>query len=261
MEEESDWYKKLGFFENPFNIKPAFFSYDIMGYDKLLEEMFYRIRSSTMSFVEGPLGFGKTSIMLHIINRFKGRKKVAYFACNRIEKDLDIEKLLVGRYGFWGRLFRILPKDMIILLDEVQDFTKVNSERVKNFFDKGNIKSVVFTGTNFNKSGLSPSIKDRIGKQGFVKLHKLTYKDAVMVVKERIGDDEILDNKSIMKVFAISDFNIRRMLQNLDTLCRYVVNGGRVKVRDSDLKKVFGNKLYRKSEKAVKQKKRRKSKK
>jgi len=253
MEEESIWYKKLGFFENPFTIKPAAFSFDIIGYDELLKEMFYRIRTGKMTFVEAPLGFGKTSTMLHIINEFKGRKKVAYFACNRLDRDLNVEELLVGRYGFWGKLFNMMPKDMIVLLDEVQDFTKVNNERVKNYYDNDNIKSVVFTGISFKKSGLSSSIKDRIGRDGLIKLHKLSYKDAVTVVKTRIGSDEILDNKSIMKVFAISDFGVRRMLQNLDKLCRHVVNEDRSKVKVADMKKVFGAGLYKKGEKAVRQ--------
>lgn len=257
--EENDWYKKLGFFENPFSIKPAAFSYDIVGYDELLKDIFYRIRSGTMTFVEAPIGFGKTSIMFHIINEFKGKKKVAYFACNRLNKNLDVEDLLVGRYGFWGRLFKIMPKNMIVLLDEVQNFTNVNNERIKNFFDKGNIKSVVFTGMVYKKSNLSPSIKDRMGTQGRIKLHKLSYKDTVELVRKRIGTDEILDNKSIMKVFAISDFNVRRMLQNLDMLCRKVVEDGRTKVKDSDVKNVFGQKLYKKAEKALKKKPRKKS--
>ncbi|PIY59902.1 hypothetical protein COY95_04615, partial [Candidatus Woesearchaeota archaeon CG_4_10_14_0_8_um_filter_47_5] len=213
-EENEFWYKRLGYYHNPFNIKPAMFDYEIVGYGNVLRELYYRVPTGTLTFVRGSLGTGKTTILKHLINRYKGKKQVIYFACNRIEKKLDIEDLLHERYGFWGRLLKLKPRGMIVLLDEAQELTKKNVERIKNYFDQKHIKSVVFTGTHFQEDIFTNGVRERMGPSGMIELPSLTKDDAVLLIRRRIGGDELLSDELIRDVFELSDRNPRRFLHN-----------------------------------------------
>ena len=59
------WYKEYGFHNNPFSIKPAAFHSKVIGYD--LSEIFDKVDNGKVLFIEGKFGFGKTTILKHII--------------------------------------------------------------------------------------------------------------------------------------------------------------------------------------------------
>ncbi len=237
-EEESLWFKKYGFFSNPFSIKPAPFDFKVIGQDKILEDLYYKIPNGNMTFIEGKFGNGKSTILKHLINKFKGERKVIYFACNRIDKDLDIEKLLMGKYGFWGRMFKLHPKDMIVLLDESQDLTPENTQRIKYFFDQGNIKTVVFTGVSYERCNLHESIKDRIGKD-VLKLRELNDDEAILLIRNRIGETNLMSDEIVKKLWKLSNKNPRRLLQYSDMVCRKVVETDEKEVTDKVIKEVL----------------------
>ena len=237
-EEESLWFKKYGFFSNPFSIKPAPFDFKVIGQDKILEDLYYKVPNGNMAFIEGKFGNGKSTILKHLINKFRGDKKVIYFACNRIDKDLDIEKLLIGKYGFWGRLFKVHPKDMLVLLDEAQDLTPENTQRIKYFFDQGNIKSVVFTGVSYERCNLHESIKDRIGKD-VLKLRELSDDEAILLIRNRIGETNLMSDEIVKKLWKLSNKNPRRLLQYSDMVCRKVVETDEKEVTDKIVREVL----------------------
>ena len=237
-EEESLWFKKYGFFSNPFSIKPAPFDFKVIGQDKILEDLYYKVPNGNMAFIEGKFGNGKSTILKHLINKLRGERKVIYFACNRIDKDLDIEKLLIGKYGFWGRLFKVHPKDMIVLLDEAQDLTPENTQRIKYFFDQGNIKSVVFTGVSYERCNLHESIKDRIGKD-VLKLRELSDDEAILLIRNRIGETNLMSDEIVKKLWKLSNKNPRRLLQYSDMVCRKVVETDEKEVTDKIVREVL----------------------
>ena len=238
-EEKNLWWRKLGFYTNPFTIKPAVFDNKVFGQDKILEELSYKIPAGTMSFVEGPLGTGKTTIMKHIISKFRGQGKVIFFSCNRIDSELNMEELLRGKYGFWGRMFGMMPKEMIVLLDEAQQLSPANTERIKYFFDQGNLKSVIFTGTNYDNANLHQSIKERIGHDGLFKIKELTEDEAIALVRNRIGNSKIISDDVIRELWKISGKIPRRLLQRLDTVFKYSVENSEAEIKVSDLTKIF----------------------
>ena len=238
-EQETMWWRKLGFYTNPFTIKPAPFDNKVFGQDQILEDLYYKIPAGTMSFIEGKLGTGKTTIMKNLIAKFRGRGKVIYFSCNRIDTELNVEDLLKGKYGFWGKLFGMMPKEMIVLLDESQQLSAVNTERIKYFFDQGNIKSVVFTGTDYSNTNLHDSIKERIGHDGLQKIKDLTDDQAIALVRNRIGNTNIISDEIIKKLWHLSAKNPRRLLQRLDRAFRYAVENMESEIKEEHLNKVF----------------------
>ena len=234
------WYRKVGFYSNPFSIKPAPYDFKIFGQDAIVEELLYKVPSGTMSFIEGPFGTGKTSMLKLVIDKFKGKGKVIYFACNRIQSDLDIEELLLNRYGFWGKLFKLHPKDMVVLLDEAQDLSSENTQRIKYFFDQGNIKSVVFAGIDYEKTDFHESIKERVGQNGVLKVRSLDDDEAIQLIRNRIGESTLLTDDSIKTLWKEADKIPRRLLHLCDQVSRHAVLKDEKEVTEALLEESLG---------------------
>ncbi|MFA5887525.1 MAG: AAA family ATPase [Candidatus Nanoarchaeia archaeon] len=223
MSETELWYKKMGFAENPFSIKPAIYSDSVYGYPNVIAEVAKSIAAGKVVFVRGNYGNGKSTMLKHLLKKFGGQGKLAYFSCNRLEDRLDVKRILNGRYGFFGKVFDLKPKNMILLLDEAQHLAKEDFNAIMHYFDSGNLKSVVFVA----KEPITESMPERL--QRAVSVHNLdavSSSDAVAIVRKRIGHLGILSDDIIKDVFKKSGFNVRVMLKNCEMLCRYAINKG-----------------------------------
>ena len=211
------WYKKLGYYENPFLINPLKEATPLFGQEKQLKDVTYYIRSGSLVFIEAPKGAGKTKFLRTVIDNFRGR--IIYVNALKLKKNLNVEDLLRKKNGATGRLFGAKPKDMILMLDNVEELSKVNLERLKFYYDQGFLQSVVFTGTNFSKIKFPESLKNRIGKR-VLHLDNLTKSQAVDLALQRLDetadDEEPLIKKTLIeKIFETSKKNPRMFLINL----------------------------------------------
>lgn len=229
------WYEKYDFGEDPFARNER-----VYGLDKVLDELVYRVESGSMAFVEGKEGAGKSAVLKQLIKRFGGKGKIIYFDCGQIEKKVNIEKLMTGKYGFFGRVFGIKPGDMILLLDNANFLSRKNCERIKNYFDNNYIRSVVFTGVSYTKARFSKSLRDRIGGR-VVKLKQLSPEQALQLVNERAPGIELLGGDSIKKIYKLSSNNPKKFLENLGLVCEKAVGEGSDRVEEKHIKEVFGD--------------------
>ncbi|MCP3682842.1 MAG: hypothetical protein GY861_09150 [bacterium] len=250
------WYKQLGFYSNPFSIKPAAFHNEVIGYN--LELVFDKLEEGTIQFIKGPLGTGKTTILKHILNRFGGKKKVMYYCYGPYEK-INTKNLLNGRYGIWGKMLDMMPRDMILLVDESDNMKKKDAEDILRYFREGYLKSVVFFGFDFKKSGF-PKEMDKFIKKNTVSLKILNGSDAVELIRKRIGSIGMLPDNIIKQLYALSDNNMRLLLENCEDLCRAAVLNGDDKVTEKQLKELMPQKK-KKTPKPKKVKKEKKPKK
>lgn len=211
------WFKKLGYYENPFLINPFKERTGLIGQEQQLEDVTYYVTSGSLIFVEGLKGSGKTKFLRRLIDNFRG--KIIYVDAAKLKKNLNIEELLRNKLGIRGKLFRKMPKDMILLLDNVVELSSVNMERLKYFYDQGYLQSVVFTGLKYTQVHFSESIRARIGNR-IIKLDNMTPKQAIQLTLERLDEREdesepLIANKFIEKIFTISKKNPRTFLINL----------------------------------------------
>jgi len=229
------WYKEIGFYNNPFSIKPSAYSDELIGIDttKLLED----ISEGKVIFIEGEFGKGKTSILKKIINLFGGKKKVVYYSCNRSDNSIHVDNLLNGGRSFLQKLFGIVPNGMIFLLDEVSELSEEDSEALLNEYEK-NIKSIVLVGPNYKKAKLANGIKEKIN-DNVVKLGDLKEEDAVELIRKRLGETELLSDSIIKTLFKKSNKNPRLLLKNCEEVCRYAITHGYDKVTEEHIKKVL----------------------
>lgn len=230
------WYNKVGFYNNPFSIKPAAFHDDLLGYDNLIKDVNSKIRIGTIVFISGEYGAGKTTVLKRIINRFKGKKRVIYYSCNEQEKNIPLDSLLYNK-NFFTRIFRIKPKNMILLLDEVQDMNKKDAHKIVEYYKEGYFKSVLLVSTKQSDVKLTSELKELIDDNIF-KLGKLTKKSAVELIRKRIGNVQFLTDEMIEKIHSINP-NPRAFLKNCEDVCRYAIENDETEIKTKHIKEAL----------------------
>lgn len=224
------WFRKLGFSRNPFNIKPAAFSYELFGIS--LDGVLSGIEEGKVLFVEAPLGYGKTTMLKGIIHRFGGRKKVIYANALSSEK-IDVKDLL-KRSSIANYITGNLPAGMILVVDEAQNIKPDNSAEVMEFYRKGNVRAVVFFGTRYNRKSFVEGLNSMLNGN-VIRLSSPTPEQAISLVKGRIGNLPILSNEMIRAAYSRAKGNPRRLLQVCEDLCRYASEIGKPSVQEGEL--------------------------
>lgn len=226
-----EWFEKRGFFENPFSTEPTT---ELIGFNEISEELHYRVASGSMVFLEGKDGSGKTSLLKQLIQRFRGFGKVIYVSLKK-DKGCDIKKIMQKRYGFFGTLFNITSKDMILFLDDVERISKRNANLIKYYFDHGYIMSVVFCSEDYKKARLPKGIKKRIGKR-VLKIKRLTNDEALQVFRSRI-DDKLLSDSLVKELYKKSS-STKDFLEKCDKLYDYITTNNIKNVTEKTLRMV-----------------------
>lgn len=207
-----EWYEELDFDENPFKVDTGF-----VGNEDLLDEVFYSIVSGNIIIIEGERGSGKTRIMKEVIKKFGGKGKIVYVDCKNLDKELNIEKIINKKRG----LFRKNPKNMILLLDDVENISERNMERIKYYFDQNYIRTVILATSNANELKLSTSLKQRVLSK--FNVAPITEYEAVQLVRDKVG--EILGDRIVKAVYKESNKNMKKFMENCEIICRaYVTN-------------------------------------
>lgn len=232
-----EWYTELGFYANPFTLNPFRGEFKIYGREKEIEELYYRILAANMAFIEGEKGSGKTMLLRSIMDKFKG--KIIYINAAKLKKTLDIEKILNQKYGIRGNLFNIKPKNMILMLDNVEELSILNLERIKYYFDQNHLRSVIFSGRKYNEKDFPDSIKSRIGNR-ITTLKPIKDKDAIEVILDRLDqndDDSIIPTEIIKELYNdYSNKNVGQLLLNAYRVCEEMSDNGDEKVTKEHLK-------------------------
>ncbi len=246
------WFRDLGFHSNPFSIKPAAFHDQVVGYDKVVDDVSFGILNNKVILLEGDYGSGKSSILRRVLNDFGGKKQVIYYSCSRMDARLDVKSLLNGRYGVIGKWFDMKPKDMILLLDEAQILSSKDFEALYSYYQEGYLKSIVLVGKAIKKGEMTNGLKNQMQE---VLLNELNEENALNVVKKRTGDLSLLPDPIVRKLYNISDGNVRLLLKNCEEVCKRAVETGRKKVTEEFLRQVFPDKVAAPMKVQIKEKK------
>lgn len=230
------WYEELKYKQNPFSIKPQN-SATIVGRNTVVEQVLSAISQNQFIVVEGDYGVGKTTMLKRIISKFGGVRKVIYFSCNRLTDSLDIDRLLLNRFGAVTRVLRIKSKQMILLLDEAQSLSEQDIKDLRQYHLEGYLRAVVLVTHDKRELKLPNSVAMVLRNTTF-KLTELSVEDAISLVRERIGDHPLLSDEVISTIYA-RDNRVRAFLKNCDLFMRYMVTQKRKVAKASDVDKIL----------------------
>lgn len=228
------WYHKLGYEENPFTIKPAFFDDEIIGYDKEVDELIKKLSSNKICFLEAEYGKGKSSIIKYLINEFAGKNKIIHISRNRSDRALNYIKLLKSANKGFGKLLGLKAKKTILIVDEVSKINKKDCDQITDLYKNGFIRSILFADISLEKSNISDDLKKKIGKN-IIRLKDLTPKDIVELTYNRLENKELISEDLIKKIFEKSKKNTRLYLGNIERVFKNAFDGDKEQVTAEDL--------------------------
>ncbi len=231
------WYKKLGFYNNPFSIKPAAFDDELVAYD--LSFIYKKVDKGEMVFIEGEYGSGKTTILKNIIGHYKGKNRMIYYSFNNAD-EFNLDGLLEGANTFLRKVAGLRMKDIILLLDEVHTMKTADAKKLLKPYKDGIIKSVIFVSHDYSLTKF-PEEFNKLLNGNVIKTVDLSTKEAINLVRKRIGSLVLLPDNMIAKIFLVAGKNPRRLLEYCEDLCRYAVELEDDKVTDYHLSEVLGN--------------------
>lgn len=229
------WYERLGFKSNPFTIKTAYFNDEIIGYDNEIDTLIEKLSEHHMIFLEAEYGKGKSSIIQYLINEFKGQNKIIKVSRNRSDRALNYAKLARKTRGFFGKILNLKPKNVILIIDEVDKINQKDCDEIEKLFNNKILQSVLFVGVNFSKANLSNKIKKNMEKNLIV-LKNLSPNEAIELVKSRIDTEEIISDEIIKVIFEKSNKNTRSFLENLERVFKGSFEQGKDKITLDDVK-------------------------
>ena len=234
------WYNELGFFSNPFSIKPSSFNNEFFGNSNEVSKIIEKMQENEFILINGEFGVGKTSVLKKLIAEFKGSffkgKRIIYYNCNQSSNSIDYDRLLINASGFFARLFRMRKKNMILFLDEVQDMNKKDLRKLKEYYNDSFFKTVVLVSKHEGLE-LGEEIESLIGSNKF-KIENMTKSQAIEMIRNRIGNLKFLSDDVIAKIFDANK-NTRTFLKNCEDVCRASFESGENEVSSSKVKEIL----------------------
>jgi Cdc6-like AAA superfamily ATPase len=231
------WYRNFGYKENPLTIKPAALHDEVVAYD--LEDIYDKIESGDVVFIEGPYGTGKSTILKNVINEFGGDKRIIYYSANRSGSKCNFRKIIADKQSFVSKLFKAKPKGLVLLIDESEYLSADDFDELTNLRTSGVVKAILFVGSSFDKLKINSYFLEAV-KENVISLTQLEEDEAVSLIRSRLGDLEFISDDVIKKIYNISEKNPRLLLKNIEEICRYAYDFGDEKVLDEHIEEVFG---------------------
>ncbi|MFH0805831.1 MAG: ATP-binding protein [Patescibacteria group bacterium] len=219
--------------ENPFSVKA---NPNVVGFSQEKGLLIQYIKNGDICFLTGPVGIGKTSLLLWLKNTLNPHNAF-YIDAADVEKNFSIKEFLKNSRKGFDR-FRAYPKKPVVLLDESQDCDYELQKALKLHWDHGHIKSIVITQIN-QLDNFSDSFKDRIGKR-IIKLGKLNKPDSINLINSRLRNKKLFDEKAIEKIIEIANYIPRKILEFCELI--YLKNKDKKKIGLVDVEKVLKEK-------------------
>lgn len=240
------WYRKLGFYNNPFSIKPATLQNSVVAYD--MPFIYDKIDNAETVFIEGEYGTGKTTILKNIIRRYQGKNKIIYYSFNT--GVFNIRVLIEGANSFLRKVSGLRVRNIIMLLDEVHSMTVKDAKNLLKHYSEGTIQSIIFVSHDYDKVNFPEDFKPLLNGN-ILRTIDLTDKEAIELIKSRIGDIELFSDTVLKKIYRRAK-NPRRFLEYCEDVARYAVEMGDMEVTDFHIDEVLGDIKLKVAKKVVK---------
>ena len=217
------WYKDLGFSQNPFDIRPNAL---LVGLDSQEEKLKNHILKEEVCFINGLTGSGKSSLLKKIQYSLKNHKFI-YLDAHDLPQDFGLEKELKKKRSFFDkiRLKEYPSKKPVLIIDEFQDTDKnivLQARSNWEYHSKKRIKSIVIAQISKHLKNVTDSFKERIGNR-MISLPSLDDDELKMMLSLRLSQTKKgeaafkkLTGSALDILIYASGGNPRRLLEYTD---------------------------------------------
>lgn len=194
--------------KNPFSTKP---NTNLVGLEEKKEKLRKHIEGGNICFLNGPAGTGKSSLLKWVQSKVK-KHKVIYLNGKELDEYFNLNEHLLKQRSFFERLFRLKPKNAVLLVDEAQDCLKSFINTLQTNWDNNKVESVIITQISSNLSNASYSFMERIGKK-IVRLKRLSEEEIIKLINLRTKKKHPFDEEALSLIAEKADYIPRRALE------------------------------------------------
>lgn len=213
------WHIKYGLNKNPFEKNTLKAKDELINQEKTIQKILYWTESGSIIEIIGEKTSGKTRILLEIIKKYEGLGKVALI---NTDSEFDVENILIKSQSKLKQLLKIKPKNMIILIENINEITPKTQKDLQSAFDSNQVKSIIITSTK--KQQFIPSFQDRIGTRK-ITLKKLTKKIQLEIIKQRLKGTNYL-NPSLIEHTQKKTKSFNELLEVLEKASKIAYKKG-----------------------------------
>lgn len=191
---EFEWFKKMNWSKNPFQLSPVGTPDLVVGFDEEFQLLENYIRLGYDVIIEGPYGSGKTSLLLCLETMFKDNRVPIFFYAppesvaeliQIISMELKLDDEVSPQVLY--HTLRRSEERIILLIDEAHDLNINVAKMLRGLSDLDNI-SIIFSALNgfsFDKlPKILNTLADRV--QEIVLLDLLSEEEVILAIKKRI---------------------------------------------------------------------------
>lgn len=229
------WYKKYGWDENPFSVKPT--AEKLVGLDGKRKKILDFVHAGTICFLTGDAGVGKSSTLKWVQHNIRGHTPM-YIDAEQLGDDLfDLSEYLKEHRTLWETVMgHEYPKNVVVLLDEAHATEDKVKKALKLYWDHDYIKSIVITQIHPLKN-FSSSIRNRVGNR-VIRLDKLSNQNVHELIDLRTENNNPFTKEAVDIIAKKSNYIPRKILENCEVIC--IEMDGKEKIDVSDVKKILG---------------------
>ncbi len=208
----------------------------LVGYDEELTKLTKYINNGNPCLIYGDYGVGKTSALLYLYKKFKGKYSVIYVSGDFIISLDHFKKEIKKRLNFIDRILgKEFPKNALILLDEADKVPDEVIYHLKEAYDLGKIRSFVLAAVN--PDVFPESILHRIGERK-VHLKGIKREHVLEFFKKRVSEKilDIIEERVLYRIWEVTKGNPRKMLELLERVLSLKEERKLEKVKLEDIK-------------------------
>ena len=216
------WYTVYGWNKNPFNIRP---NPAVVGLEEAKMKLTAFVTSSASCQLCGETGLGKSSLLLWLTKHLESYYSTVYINCATWGQAANLEQELQARRSLKDRLlWRKLPPNLVLLLDEAQQLDTKMAEAIKGYFDDHRITAIVFASIDGKLNNLSESFKNRIGGRQLC-LTRLSNEQVLTLIKTRLKNmtNPFVDEAVMAELGRRAEFAPRKLLELCEVVCQQAV--------------------------------------
>ena len=207
------WWLHYGFDYNPLDIRPTD---NVVGLGDIEKKVTRSIENGEIFLLYGPIGCGKTSLAMTVSKKLENKFIILYINGEETPNINLIKQVNRALYKDFI-IFKIKNKKPIVLiLDELQNFSESVIKQAKALYDTRKIHSLFLIQVSEIIQNATPSFINRIHRK--ISIDFPNEDTIIEIINQRLDGKLMFDEEFLREIILMNNRNVRSVLIELNRI-------------------------------------------